>query len=56
VREKLAGTALFKVTDMIHVDMGQKDKWLEFGKKVVLRPNSSFLNYGKNNVYLDKGG
>jgi hypothetical protein len=41
---------------MVYVDTGQKDKCLEFGKKVVLRPKSRFLNCGKNNVYPDKGG
>jgi hypothetical protein len=56
VREKLTGTALFNVTGMIYVYTSQKDKWLEFGTKVVLRPKSSFLNCEKNNVYLDKGG
>jgi hypothetical protein len=56
VGEKLAGTALFKVTDMIYLDTGQKAKWREFGTKVALRPKSCCLNYGENNVYLDKGG
>jgi hypothetical protein len=55
VWEKLAGTALLKVTDLIYVDTGQKDKWREFGTKVVLRPKSCFLDCGENNVYLDKG-
>jgi hypothetical protein len=54
--EKLAGTALFEVTDLIYVDKFQKDKWREYGTKVVLRSKSCFLNCGKNNVYLDKGG
>jgi hypothetical protein len=35
VWKKLAGTALFKVTDMIYVDTGQKYKWHEYGAKVV---------------------
>jgi hypothetical protein len=56
VWEKLAGTAVFKVTDMIYVDTGQRDKWREFGTKAVLKPESSFLNCEENNVYLDKGG
>jgi hypothetical protein len=55
VSEKLTGTALFEVTDMIYMDTGQKDKWHKSGTKVVLRPKSSFLNCGKN-VFLDKGG
>jgi hypothetical protein len=56
VWEKLAGTALLKVTDMIYVDTGQKDKWREFGTKVVLRPSPAFLTVEKDNFYLDKGG
>jgi hypothetical protein len=35
VWEKLSGTALFEVTDMIYVETGQRDKWREFGTKVV---------------------
>jgi hypothetical protein len=56
VWEKLAVTALFEVTGIIYMDIGQKDKWREFGTEVVLRHKSSFLNCGKNDVYLDKGG
>jgi hypothetical protein len=56
VWEKLAGTALFKVTDLIYLDTGQQDEWREFGTKVVLRPKSYFLNCGGKKVYLDKAG
>jgi hypothetical protein len=47
VWEKLAGTALFKVTALIYVDTGQQHELREFGTKVVLRPNTCFLNCGK---------